>query len=275
MPCQHHEYQEACRSSAAEDKWAELLTLMEEDELEETSRQKKAGTTVRWSCLHALVMSIALLGLGILMGILMGNMRSSGRDRAEARLALWPEPLWSNPCAGSIQVSGLGTVPLINAKYNLPSDPAGNVWMEDGAVVIADKGRTYWGTSCNASGHDENFDPSGYIELHLLGKRLEYTTHIDGAGCGCNAALYLVSMSTSPWQSACEDYYCDAMSICGLQCHEIDLQEANMRAFHSTFHDLESESDRAGVGIGASRIVLSRRIEHSWQCAEGAMHWYL
>ncbi|CAE7562942.1 hypothetical protein AK812_SmicGene37017 [Symbiodinium microadriaticum] len=206
MPCQHQEYQEACRSSAAADDWAELLTLMEEDELEEsTSRQKEARTnTVRWSWLHVLVMSVALLGLCILMGIVMDNMRSSGRDGAEARLALWPEPLWSNPCAGSMQVSGLGTVPLINAKYNLPSDPAGNVWMEDAAVVIADKGRTYWGTSCNASGHDENFDPSGYIELHLLGKRLEYTTHINGVGCGCNAALYLVSMSTSPWESACE-----------------------------------------------------------------------
>ncbi|CAE7516237.1 unnamed protein product, partial [Symbiodinium necroappetens] len=215
MPCQHQEYQEACRSSAAADDWAELLTLMEEDELEEsTSRQKEARTnTVRWSWLHVLVMSVALLGLCILMGIVMDNMRSSGRDGAEARLALWPEPLWSNPCAGSMQVSGLGTVPLINAKYNLPSDPAGNVWMEDAAVVIADKGRTYWGTSCNASGHDENFDPSGYIELHLLGKRLEYTTHINGVGCGCNAALYLVSMSTSPWESACEAPECSCPSF--------------------------------------------------------------
>ena len=62
----------------------------QENELEEsTSREKKAGTNaVRWSWLHALVMSVALLGLCILMGVVMGNMRSSGRGRAEARLAL-------------------------------------------------------------------------------------------------------------------------------------------------------------------------------------------
>eukprot|EP00439_Symbiodinium_sp_Y106_P058899 s3183_g8.t1 len=272
---------ESCASSAAEDDWAELLTLMEENELEEsTSREKKAGTNaVRWSWLHALVMSVALLGLCILMGVVMGNMRSSGRGRAEARLALWPEPLWSNPCAGSIQVSGLGTVPLINAKYNLPSDPAGNVWMEDAAVVIADKGRTYWGTSCNTSGHQKNFHPSGYIELHLLGKRLEYTTDINGVQCGCNAALYLVSMSRSPWQSTCEDYYCDAMSICGVQCHEIDLQEANlrsienMRAFHSTFHDLESvwsfQAPSLGTGGGGDTFTGPRDFG-STQYGEGS-----
>jgi len=264
--------EESCASSAAEDDWAELLTLMEENELEEsTSREKKAGTNaVRWSWLHALVMSVALLGLCILMGVVMGNMRSSGRGRAEARLALWPEPLWSNPCAGSIQVSGLGTVPLINAKYNLPSDPAGNVWMEDAAVVIADKGRTYWGTSCDTSGHQKNFHPSGYIELHLLGKRLEYTTDINGVQCGCNAALYLVSMSRSPWQSTCEDYYCDAMSICGVQCHEIDLQEANMRAFHSTFHDLESVSAPSlGTGGGGDTFTGPRDFG-STQYGEGS-----
>ena len=124
--------------------------------------------------------------------------------------------------------------PCVIEAMSFQGDPAGNVWMgekslrsqvstphnrpvscfsalwerEDAAVVIADKGRTYWGTSCNTSGphlglvvlgwsamrrhfssrwsgHQKNFHPSGYIELHLLGKRLEYTTDINGVQCGC------------------------------------------------------------------------------------------
>ena len=47
-----------------------------------------------------------------------------------------------------------------------------------------------------------------------------------------------------------------------------------MRAFHSTFHDLESVSDRRGW-IGASVIVLSTRIAHGWQCAVVVWYEYL
>ena len=36
------------------------------------------------------------------------------------------------------------------------------------------------------------FKQSDYVNLHLLGKRLEYTTNVNGAGCGCflDATLY-------------------------------------------------------------------------------------
>ena len=78
--------------TAVESSFVRAEVRPQEDELEEsTSRQKEARTnTVRWSWLHVLVMSVALLGLCILMGIVMDNMRSSGRDGAEARLALQP-----------------------------------------------------------------------------------------------------------------------------------------------------------------------------------------
>mmetsp|Transcript_129604 Transcript_129604/g.415608 ORF Transcript_129604/g.415608 Transcript_129604/m.415608 type:complete len:166 (-) Transcript_129604:1265-1762(-) len=68
-------------------------------------------------------------------------------------------------------------------------------------------------------------------------------TDISGAGCGCNAALYLVSMKQNPQPSDCSD----ANSVCGVRCTEIDLQEANMFSWHSTVH---AAADGAGNGGG-------------------------
>lgn len=60
---------------------------------------------------------------------------------------------------------------------------------------------------------------------------------LKGAGCGCNAALYLVSMKYSWEKGQCDDYYCDAVSVCGLKCAEIDLMEANAPRFQWIFMD--------------------------------------
>jgi len=148
-------------------------------------------------------------------------------------------------CPGSVNVRGYrgGKVELINAEWNLPDERAGPVNMVSGSVVPGMKGRTYFGDSCE----NGTYSPSRYASFHLLGKSLKWTTDVSGAGCGCNAALYLTSLRHSTKASKCNDYYCDAADVCGVRCTEIDLQEANMHAWHSTLHVLD---DGSGIGAG-------------------------
>jgi hypothetical protein len=91
------------------------------------------------------------------------------------------------------------------------------------------------------------YNRSTYLALKLLGQRLIYTVDLSGAGCGCNAALSFVPMSRNARPSFCGDYYCDANGGCGVTCAEIDVQEANRHAWHSTLH---ANGDYYGVAGG-------------------------
>mmetsp|Transcript_63466 Transcript_63466/g.125540 ORF Transcript_63466/g.125540 Transcript_63466/m.125540 type:complete len:759 (-) Transcript_63466:122-2398(-) len=145
-------------------------------------------------------------------------------------------------CPGNIQLGGHGAVSMIPTGWGDPNAAA--LGVSGSAELTASMGsRAYFAERCNAG----TYSNEDYLALNLLGKTLRYTTDLSGAGCGCNAAMYLTSLKQNTNPSECHDYYCDANNVCGQSCAEIDIQEANQLAWHSTLH---SANDRFGVGGG-------------------------
>jgi hypothetical protein len=150
----------------------------------------------------------------------------------------------ASTCPGVVDVTGHGLVALTNAGSNVPGEAVGPLEVAAGDRIVAHMGaRTYFADTCT-EGTYRNDD---YVAMKLLGKKLRYTADVSAAGCGCNAAFYLVSMRQNREVSSCNDYYCDANHVCGVKCVEVDIQEASKRAWHSTLH---SNSDSAGLGGG-------------------------
>lgn len=125
----------------------------------------------------------------------------------------------------------------VRGAFQLKLEEAG-----DGASASGEKSRNgarvAFATRCEA---DEVYDPSEYQAEKLLGKTLSWTVDLSAAECGCNVALYLVSMHQSTSAGWCfepgapqgGDYYCDANSgiTCGTACTEIDLVEGRPSLF--------------------------------------------
>jgi len=163
-------------------------------------------------------------------------------------------------CPGNVFVKGHGSVSLINAGANVPGQPSGKVQALEGDLIVPFMdGRTYFGNSCQ----EGDYSPESYQAMNLLGKKLSWTTDVSGTACGCNAALYLVNMPQNNVVGTCHDYYCDAMSVCGVPCAEIDLQEANQYSWMSTLHaynpDAGADGLGVGIGYGGSRGEPERR----------------
>jgi len=147
-------------------------------------------------------------------------------------------------CAGKFTVSGHGSVSLTNAGANTPGEEVGITALLPPNQVVAHLGaRTYFSDSCT----EGFYSNTKYSAMKLLGKRLSFTTDVSSAGCGCNAAFYLVSMRQNPEVSSCSDYYCDANKVCGVPCAEVDIMEASKHAWHSTLH---ASTDSGGLGGG-------------------------
>jgi len=157
-------------------------------------------------------------------------------------------------CPGAIELRGHGSMQLSNAYWNKPWDPAGEVRLQNGAIEVFMKGRTYFSDVCQPG----EFSNGHYSSLQLLGKRMRWTTDVSNAECGCNAAVYLASLPQNQEVSGCDDYYCDANSVCGVRCTEIDLQEANKHAFHSVLH-LAQDGSGKGSGYGGGSTWNSHR----------------
>merc|ERR550532_258864 len=101
-------------------------------------------------------------------------------------------------------------------------------------------------SSCNKA-----WNPQGFKALRLLGKSFSFTVDLSKVGCACNVALYLTSTPArddrgnyKTGSCSYSPYYCDANQVCGSFCPEVDIMEANNRAFQATPHkcDLPSEA---------------------------------
>ena len=76
------------------------------------------------------------------------------------------------------------------------------------AAVAETRARSCDGTSLKDDGTPTDYSCVDYRAgaFHLAGKRLSFTVDVSGSGCGCNAAVYLVSMPQNPDATVCKDY---------------------------------------------------------------------
>jgi len=174
--------------------------------------------------------------------------RSEKMDGVEAREV--PATSTSAKCLGDLHIEGHGNLAVISAGANVPGMEAKTVEVVEGNLLVPHMGgRVYLANSCS----DGPYNNKEYASINMLGKVMSWTVDVSGTGCGCNTAVYLVSMPQNNNRSKCDDYYCDAMSVCGVPCGEIDLQEANMFSWMSTLHAYSPKlklADGLGTAIG-------------------------
>ena len=147
------------------------------------------------------------------------------------------------PDAGGAKV--LSSRPL-STGFELELQPRKNVLSTRNGV------RVYLADRC-----DYEYDHQNYASLSLLGKTFSFTTDVSQTECGCNAAMYLVSMQQNTQPGTCDgDFYCDANQVCGVRCAEIDLMEANQYAFKVTAHTAADGAGKA-TGLGGGDNAFS------------------
>lgn len=153
-----------------------------------------------------------------------------------------------NQCPGSATVQGLGDVKLVNSRVTKDGTPCAAVDVQPGGWIAPHLGgRTYFASSCTTG----SYDNKAYEAIPLLGKTVQYTVDLGGAGCGCNVAVYFTSMQKNPQPTGCQDHYCDANSVCGVRCDEVDVMEANSLVWRSTLH-LADDNVGGAAGYGGT-----------------------
>jgi len=166
----------------------------------------------------------------------------------------WPgEPeILEMACPGSFHMKGYGPVSVVPSGWRDANSPNGSLTtlikapiqvLKADTVVPHLDSRGYFAHTCEAG----TYANEEYLSLELLGGTLRYFVDLSDVGCGCNAAVVLNVMAHNDQPTRCHDHYCDASSVCGATCVEIDIQEANRHAWRSTLH---SPDDRNGLGKG-------------------------
>jgi len=162
--------------------------------------------------------------------------------------------------AGQLSINNRGTSTLVTIPQS-GGTKSGGLTIQGNLLKINHGVRAYFGNNCVTS-----FEPGMYFNFSLLDRTLSYTVDLSQANCGCNAALYLIRMPAynsggNPDPTKCGDYYCDANNVCGLLCPEIDIMEANTKAWQSTPHKCGdpnnhyySQCDGGGCGKNTYRL---------------------
>ena len=106
-------------------------------------------------------------------------------------------------CRGSLAMAGAPPSVLTTVPGSKPFG-AGTDLAASGAIVLNEWSRHYVANSCGAA-------PAAYSAWQLLGRTLSFTVDVSRAGCGCNMAVYLVSMQQNTDPGVCgSEYYCGA-----------------------------------------------------------------
>jgi len=92
-----------------------------------------------------------------------------------------------------------------------------------------------------------------YFKLNLLGKEFSYTVDLSNMGCGCVACVYFVAMA-NPGPNT---NYCDIQpGQAWAPCYELDIMEANSKAFHSSLHTHPGTAhDKSCNALGCSANI--------------------
>lgn len=82
---------------------------------------------------------------------------------------------------------------------------------------------------------------------------MEYDVNLSTVSCGCNAALYTVSMPGVNWDGSPNEssdgmHYCDAAAVGGNFCPEFDIMEANQYAWRATSHSCDGPNENGYYG---------------------------
>lgn len=155
-----------------------------------------------------------------------------------------PDPQPRPPqCPGMSNVEGMQQVHVVVNPQTDTGASCSPVQVTEGVIAPDLGGRAYFSKWCTAG----VFDADMYLVVPLLGKTVQFTVDLGGAGCGCNVAFYFTAMQKNPIAGACADHYCDANNVCGARCDEVDVMEANSKVFRSTLH---RSQDNVGGSVG-------------------------
>jgi len=164
--------------------------------------------------------------------------------------------------AGELSINNKGTATLVTVPQS-GGTKSGGITIQGNLLKINHGVRAYFGSGCVTS-----FEPGMYFNFSLLNRTISYTVDLSQANCACNAALYLVGMPAHNQQgntdaTKCGDFYCDANDVCGINCPEIDIMEANTRAWQTTPHRCSAPSNNYypscdGGGCGRNTYKLNQ-----------------